>query len=193
MTEADPRTEPDVTLGVIAAPSVADALTPQLIEDVRRELTARHPGVSWQIRVLNDELVKPPAGDSEIVRAARERLLARDWDLLVVLTDLPLRVARRPVVAHASPVHRVAVLSVPALGSVGVRRRARDALFRLIDALLGEAADVDADTDHGEVAARSRRMNHRLLELASDVDDQAESIRFTARVLTGHLRLLVGM
>jgi hypothetical protein len=36
-------------------------------------------------------------------------------------------------------------------------------------------------------------MTHRLRELASDVDEQSRSVRFTTRVLTGHLRLLAGM
>ncbi|HEY0403361.1 MAG TPA: hypothetical protein VGD09_15195 [Blastococcus sp.] len=186
-----PRREPVITVGVVTAPSLSAELTPDLVDDIRRELTDRLPDVTWQIELVDDGLVEPPADDSEIVGAARAALLTRGWDLTVVLTDLPLRVARRPVVAHASPVHGVAVLSVPALGTVAVRRRVRDALLRLIDALLGEAEDAVAD--HREAAARSRRMTHRLHELASDVDEQSRSVRFTTRVLTGHLRLLAGM
>jgi hypothetical protein len=185
-----------VTVGVVTAPTVSDELTPDLVEDIRRALTSRLPEVTWQIEHVDDGLVEPPAEDSELVHAARETLLAHGWDLTVVLTDLPLRVAARPVVAHASPVHGVAVLSVPALGSVAVRRRVREVLLRLIDALLGEAADADGegtDAGHRAAAARSRRMTHRVRELASDVDGAAESVRFTTRVLSGHLRLLVGM
>lgn len=187
----DDRPQPDVTVGVVAAPSVSDALTPDLVEDLRRELTARLPGVQWRIQLLDDGLVEPPADDVEIVGAARQVLLTRGWDLLVALTDLPLRVARRPVVAHASPVHGVAVLSVPALGTVGVRRRVHEALLRLVDALLGEGDDDG--TDRRATAARSRRMRHRLRELASDVEGPAEAVRFTTRLLSGHLRLLLGM
>jgi hypothetical protein len=183
--------QPDVTVGVVAAPGVSDELPPDLVEDLRRELTERLPAVRWHIQRADDGLVEPPADDAEIVGAARRFLLDRGWDLLVVLTDLPLRVARRPVVAHASPVHGVAVLSVPALGSVAVRRRIREALMRLIDALLGEGDHGGGD--HRETAARSRRMDHRLRELASDVEGQAQSVRFTTRVLSGHLRLLLGM
>jgi hypothetical protein len=187
----DPRPKPVIRVGVVTAPSLSDELPPDLIDTLRRELTARLPDITWQIELVHDGLVEPPASDSEIVGAAREALLTRGWDLMVVLTDLPLRVARRPVVAHASPVHGVAVLSVPALGTVGVRRRVHDALLRLIDALLGEAEDAGAG-DRGAVA-RSRRMTHRLRQLASDMDEQSPSVRFTTRVLTGHLRLLAGM
>jgi uncharacterized membrane protein len=180
--------EPVVAVGLVVAPGVADAATADLVDELRRALARRLPGFRWQIELCHDALVTPPAGDDAIVAAARAMLLERGWDVIICLTDLPLRVARRVVVAHASPVHRVALLCVPALGSVAVRRRTREALLRLVDALLGEPRD--AERRH---AARSRRMTRRLRELASDVDEQADFVRFTTRVLTGHLRLLVGM
>jgi hypothetical protein len=182
---------PDVQVGVVNAPTISDELIAGLVDDIRGELEARFPDVRWVFQLLDDGLVEPPAEDSEIVGAARQLLLARAWDLVVVLTDLPLMVVRRPVVAHASPTHGVAVLSVPALGTLAVRRRLRDAVLRLLGALLGEAGDDGADgrTD----AARRRRIGSRLRELGSDVEGQAPTLRFTTRVFTGHLRLLFGM
>jgi hypothetical protein len=94
-------------------------------------------------------------------------------------------------VAHASPLHGVAVLSVPALGTVALRHRARDALFRLIDVLLGEARD--AGSGARAARARSARITRRLRELASEGDEQAHAVLFTTRVITGHLGLLLGM
>jgi hypothetical protein len=180
----------DVRVGVVNAPALSDGLSAGLVDDIRRELETRFPDVRWYFQLLDDGLVEPPAEDSEIVGAARQLLLARAWDLVVVLTDLPLRVVRRPVVAHASPMHGVGVLSVPALGSLAVRRRLRDAVLRLISALLGEARDSDAD---GRTVAGRRRISSRLRELGSDVENQAPSFGFTTRVFTGHLRLLFGM
>ena len=181
---------PDVRVGVVNAPAISDQLTTGLVDDIRRELEARFPDVGWAFQLLDDGLVEPPAVDSEIVSAARQLLLTRAWDLVVVLTDLPLMVVRRPVVAHASPMHGVAVLSVPALGTLAVRRRLRDAVLRLIAALLGEARDERAD---GRTHAVRRRMSSRLRELGSEVEGEAPSFRFTTRVFTGHLRLLFGM
>jgi hypothetical protein len=180
-----------VRIGVLVAPGLTGGFAEGVADDVATELRTCHPEVRWQIETVEDALVRPPAEDSEMVGAARDRMLSRAWDLALCLTDLPLRVARRPVVAHASPVHGVAILSVPALGSVGVRRRARDAVLRLVDALLGE--DDGADLRRARAAARSRRLTRRLAELGSDAAGDGEGIRFTARVLTGHLRLLAGM
>ena len=70
-----------------------------------------------------DGLVVPPASTTELIDAAHERLLGQDWELALSLTDLPLWVGRRTVVAHASPTHRVAVISLPGLGLARLARR----------------------------------------------------------------------
>jgi hypothetical protein len=56
----------------------------------------------------------------------------------------------------------------------------------LIRTLLG---DDDGDDDPADPAAVGRRLR----ELATDPADSTEGVRFTARVLSGNLRLLVGM
>ncbi|MDG4751604.1 hypothetical protein O7630_11695 [Micromonospora sp. WMMD718] len=186
MTHQAPPAE--VVVGLVAGPGAPADLAGALADELGPELSRRHPGLAWRLPVLNDRLVQPPAADADIVAAARQRLLERGWDVAVCLTDLPLRVAHRPVVAHASPVHGVAVVSVPALGAVGVHRRARDTVLRLVDGLVGETTTSDA-------GQRSRqRVTRRLRELAEDTDDAgAPVVRLTARLLTGNLRLLTGM
>lgn len=175
---------PDVVLGLVAAPGAAAEVAADLATDVTGALRERYPDVVWDVRVVEDGLVQPPADDAEIVAAARDRLLAEEWDLALVVTDLPLTVDRRTVVAHASPVHGVAVLSLPAVGAVGRRRRALQTSLGLVHALLGEDETGDGDPE---------ALRRRVRELATDPAESAEGVRFTARVLTGNLRLLVGM
>jgi len=83
--------------------------------------------------------VQPPATDADIVKAARKTLLDKGWDVVVCLTDLPLHVEQRPVVAHANPVRNVAIVSVPALGAMGARHRIRETIVRLLVRLIGSA------------------------------------------------------
>ncbi|MGY1667024.1 hypothetical protein [Geodermatophilus sp. SYSU D00696] len=176
------RARPDVVVGLVAAPGAPAEVADELAADLAGALHAEHTEVAWDVRVVVDGLVQPPADDAEIVAAARDRLLAEEWDLAVCVTDLPITVDRRTVVAHASPVHGVAVLSLPALGAVGRRRRALQTAVGLVRALLG---------DEGEGGDDAERLRRRLHELAADQADAG--IGFTARVLTGNLRLLVGM
>ncbi|MGY1813727.1 hypothetical protein [Blastococcus sp. SYSU D00820] len=178
---------PDVVVGLVAAPGAPAELARWLAGELERELGAEHPEVRWDVRCVEDGLVQPPADDDELVTATRRRLLAEDWDLAVTLTDVPLEVARRPVVGHASPLHQVALLSLPALGAVGQRRRALRTAVGLVRALLG--AGDEGELDAGDRAA----MGRRLRELATDPADEDQGVRFTARVLTGNLRLLLGM
>ena len=174
---------PGVVVGLVTAPGTPAELGRWLAGELQRELAVQHAEVSWEVRMVEDGLVRPPADDGELVAAARQRLLAEDWDLVVCLTDLPLQVSRRPVVASASPVHGVGLLSVPALGAVSLRRRALSTALGLVRALLGD------DEDGGARGALGRRLR----ELASDPADDAGGVRFTARVLSGNLRLLTGM
>ena len=181
-----------MAVGLIAAPGLPAGLIPWLLADLTDELGRRFPAVNWRISSVVDPLVTPPADDGEIVEAARRRLLAEDWDLALSITDLPLQVSRRPVIAHASPVHGVGVLCVPALGAVGVRRRALQAAIGLVEGLLGEPDQADDDRSR---VGRSRRLRRRASQLGDGTGDSAapNDWRFTARVLTGNLRLLAGM
>ncbi|RBY89432.1 hypothetical protein [Blastococcus sp. TF02A-30] len=182
MTDA---TAPGIVVGLVAAPGAPAQLAAEVRDDLARELGARHPEVTWQVTVVEDGLVQPPADDAELVAATRARLLREDWDLALCLTDVPLELDRRPVVGHASPLHGVALLSLPALGAVGRRRRAVGTAVGLLQAVVGDGEPEDED----DRAALGRRLR----QLATDPDDDAEGVQFTARVLSGNLRLLVGM
>jgi hypothetical protein len=158
-----------------------------------RSCTPRFPDARWRVRLEPDDLLAAPGGDDELVDAARRRMLDRGWDLCVCLTDLPLHVGRRPVVAYGATVHRVGLVCVPALGAVAVRRRTREAVLRLVDALLGEAEDTPGAA--AAEAGRRARPADRLREVIGTGRPRSSdgTVRFTAQVLTGHIRLLVGM
>ncbi len=111
-------------IGLVASPGPAADLAQDLLPDLTDLISVRLPDGGWQIRLAEDRLVDAPADLSRLVAAARRRLLDEAWQMVICITDLPLATERRPVVAHASATHAVAVLSLPALGAVGVSRRA---------------------------------------------------------------------
>ena len=195
----EPRT---VIIGVISAPGTSTELAERLRPDLTERIGARLPSVRWVVRFVSDRLVDGPADLSQLISAARRRLIDEQWHLTVCLTDLPLQTARRPVVAHASMTHGVAVLSLPALGAVGVTRRAADALVRLVAALVGDAdrANLDAHPTtgtrgraHPDVQRRRGAVTRRLQELSDPVAPDSHGFGLVAGVITGNLRLLLGM
>jgi hypothetical protein len=113
------------------------------------------------------------------------------WHLAVCVTDLPLRNGRRPVIADASAMHGVAILSLPALGAARLRRRALATVLQLLDGLVAER--LVAAGERGDRRRRSR-VDRRLADLAAVPDaPQGENLHFVTGVLSGNLRLLLGM
>jgi hypothetical protein len=187
---ADP--DPHIVLGLVGDPGAAFSLARELADtELHAELDQRLPGARWCIEVMEGRLVQPPATDAEIVKAARKTLLEKGWDVVICLTDLPLHVEQRPVVAHANPVRNVAIVSVPALGARGARQRIRETIVRLLVRLIAGSAELHGGKGHG-VGRQSRRVTvQRVRELGSDPADEA--FFYTARVLTGNLTLISGM
>ena len=188
----DDDEDPHIVLGLVGDPGAAFALARELADtELHCELDQRLPGARWCIEIMEGRLVQPPATDAEIVAAARKTLLEKGWDVVICLTDLPLHVEQRPVVAHANPVRNVAIVSVPALGAMGARHRIRETIVRLLVRLIAGSIELPGDHTH-HVGRPARRVTmQRVRELGSDPDDEA--FLYTARVLTGNLTLITGM
>jgi hypothetical protein len=181
----------DLVVGLLAAPGAASELTQSLVPEIADRLSVQLPGVRWQVEFTSDRLVEPPTDLSELISAGRRMLLERGWHLVVCVTDLPLQTARRPVIAHFSATHRVAVLSMPALGPVAVRKRAAEAIVRLVGHMLGDAGPA-ADTG-GRRRPPAGVVTRRMLELGKRVEHGEHGVGFAARVFTGNIWLLLGM
>jgi hypothetical protein len=187
----DSATQTDLVVGLLASPGPAAELTAGLVAEIADRLAAQLPGARWKVEFVIDQLVEPPTGLAEVISAGRRMLLDRGWHLVVCVTDLPLQTARRPVIAHVSAAHGVAVLSLPALGPVAVRRRAVETIVRLAGHLLG---DTDQATDGGgRRRPLARVVRRRMLELGRRVELGEHGMGLVARVVTGNIWLLLGM
>jgi len=186
-----PRTspEPEIIVGLPASPGAATELAQSLLAEINDRLPRQLPGVRWRTELVSDRLVQPPAGLTELISAGRRTLLARGWHLAVCVTDLPLQTARRPVIAHVSATHGIAVLSMPALGPLAVRKRAAATIVRLIGQLLGDITPADTSQGHTLDDTVTRRMR----ELGTQVEHKDRGVGFVARVISGNVSLLLGM
>lgn len=180
-----------LVVGVMAAPGLATDVAEDLQKKLPDALRERFSEVEWEV-VLDDEPLTGPATLRGIKDAARRRRRGKRWDFVVCLTDLPLRSGHRPVTVHASAHHRVGVISVPALGAIGVEGRVLDATLTAIERMLGEGRRRRRRED-----GRRARLRTRLVELSSPLGRERVreegTFRFVAGVIRGNLRLLVGM
>src|SRR6202046_4254953 len=182
--------KPEIVVGLLASPGPASELTESLLPEIADRLPERLPGVRWRLEFVSDRLVEPPTDLSAIISAGRRMLLDRGWHLAVCVTDLPLRTARRPVIAHVSTTHGVAVLSMPALGPVSVRKRTADTIVRLIGHMLG---DIALAADAGQRRTLADAVTRRMGELGSRIEHGEHGMGFAARVVSGNIWLLLGM
>ncbi len=201
--EGDRRDEPrdaeapqreEVVVGLLAAPGLVYDLAQDLARELPGLLRRRLPDVRWRVELRPELAAAASESDVDLVEIAHKRMLGEGWKLAVCLTDYPVHIGNRPVVAHASATYGVGLVSVPALGAVNLDERLRDAVLRVIEGLLGESVD-----DPQEVRDRDRqaRMRKRVQELSSTMG-RAEvrkdrTIQFVAAVGLGNLRLLIGM
>jgi hypothetical protein len=186
----DTRSQPVLVIGLLAAPGPASELTESLAGEIAGRLGGQLPGVRWRAEFVSDRLVQPPTDLSELIAAGRRMVLERGWQLAVCVTDLPLQTARRPVIAHVSATHGVAVLSMPALGPVSVRKRTAETIVRLVGHMLGDREQAAGAAGRLPLAEAVTR---RMRELGARTERGEQGVGFVARVVTGNIWLLLGM
>ena len=190
--DAEPESSPTstVTVGLVVTPALDKAALDQLADELRDRLGELYRDADWRVAPSRDALVAGPVELTELVDAVRTRMLEEDWDLAVAVTDLPLRLARRPLLTHTSPSHNVALVSLPAIGVVRRHHRLLDSIADALAVLIGDVPSERDTQGRPRFAVRAR-----LVELGSGIDNPSEAqvIVFLAQVLTGNIRLLLGM
>jgi len=131
-----------IRVGLVADPAAPTAIARQ-ISDLA---PPRGEGAnSWDVEVVSE----PFTTDCEDVDTAVDRLRDRagqhEWDVVVGLTELPLHDDDgRYLLVETDPARRTAVLSLPALGGVRMRARARGAVRKVVAGM----ADPTSEEEH---------------------------------------------
>lgn len=132
--------------------------------------------VSWEVPTVRVPDVDDGDERIEDIREWRRR---KGWNLVVRMTDLLLlRDDGRVLVAEASPRRDAVMVSLPALGAIRRRRRAREAILALVEEILGE----------GE--GRLDRDGSRFVDLVVSIEGRSQLVMSEG---LGQPRLLVGM
>jgi hypothetical protein len=178
---------PTLNVVLLSDPDLPAELADRLVLDLPDLLTERvSTDVTWRV----DEVMNPLAGDEQVsvthmVEVVGSRMPELGWDFGICLTDLPRRAGRHPVVAELNTSHRIALVSLPALGTLRLYPRVREAVLTLIAHLF---ADHPASTGRRPAARLGRAR-----PLSRDEADLHAGTLFVVPGARGHLRLLVGM
>lgn len=90
----------------------------------------------WDLEVVSEPFTVACEGVDTALSRLTDQAHERQWDLVVGLTELPLRDSDGGyLLIETDPQHRTAVLSLPALGGVRTHKRSRHALYELISGM----------------------------------------------------------
>jgi hypothetical protein len=190
--DPQPIAQGPVRIGIVATPGISEALLEELGAGLLEDLSRAFPAIDWQVKNLVDTEILPPVDVSDLLDRAREHLLEGQCQLVVLITDLPLKIGRRPVLSHASRAHGVAVVSLPAHGAVSLKSKTRRSMANAVSTLIGASVLPDS-TENSSARRRRRRASARIRELGTPVSPHPSSVVFLARVILGNLHLLAGM
>ncbi|WP_199430068.1 hypothetical protein [Qaidamihabitans albus] len=185
--------EREVTVGLLADPGLPTELATALVDELPGALSDRvSDQVRWRVHVRSEPLTLNEHGKIPLVQNAREKRSREGWDLMVCLTDLPRQVGHQPIIGEFNAEHRVALASLPAIGSFRLRKHLRDTVVYLLDALIhGTGLPGPARDARGRPKRGPAELMSPVRHLSNPDRDIDESITLTG--LRGRVRLLLGM
>lgn len=124
---------------------VADPASPT--EVARRMSDLQPPGAgreAWDIEIVSESFTTDCEDVDTALARLRDQANQHEWDLLVGLTELPLRDDDgQYLLTKTDPQRLTAVLSLPALGGLRMHARARHAVRSLVSGMAESAARDD--------------------------------------------------
>ena len=175
------------TLGVLAEPEVTAEFAERNGREVGHLLNLADERHDWSVVIDYQDFT---AGDglAPMLDSLAKHRIRRAWDVMVCLTDLPIRLEGRTVVAEVALGEPISLVSLPALGAVNIDRRVRTTVADLGWAM---HRHFDPEDDAGEFGPpslyRSRRIETTVL------DEGPIGFRFVSATRLGRGQLLAGM
>lgn len=176
------------TLGVLAEPEVTAEFAERNGREVVHLLNLADERHDWSV-VIEYQDFSAGSGLAPMLDSMAKHRIRRSWDVMVCLTDLPIRFGGRTVVAEVALGEPISLVSLPALGAVNIDRRVRTAVADLGWAM---HRHFDPEDDAGEFGPPS--LQSRRIETAVP-DDGPIGFRYVSatRLGRGRLLLLAGM
>jgi hypothetical protein len=126
---------------------VADPASPTEIAGRMSDLDppGGEDGDAWELEVVSEPFTIGSEDIGTAVARLQDQAREHEWDLVIGLTELPLRDDDgRYLLVETDPQRRTAVLSLPALGGLRTHARTRHAVRALVDGM----ADSTSQAEH---------------------------------------------
>lgn len=185
---------PTVTLGLLSDPGLPTDLSADLAEQLPDLLEHETDGgARWRVETASQQLTLDEHGTLPSVEISQHAMAEHRWDLVILVTELPRRAGTQPIISDYGLVTGFGLVSLPGLGALGLRRRARKVILHLVAERLIDKPLGDGGTDgHGQGGPRT----HRALDAPVqhiDSTDEGIDAHLALTGTRGRLRLLAGM
>jgi hypothetical protein len=175
------------TLGVLAEPEVTAEFAERNGREVGHLLKLADERHDWSV-VIEYRDFTAGNGLAPMLDSLAKHRIRRSWDVMVCLTDLPIRIEDRTVVAEVALGEPISLVSLPALGAVNIHRRVRTAVADLGWAM---HRHFDPEDDAGEFGPPWLRQSRHIKTFV--LDDGPIGFRYVSATRLGRGRLLAGM
>ncbi|TCP38826.1 hypothetical protein EV191_1362 [Tamaricihabitans halophyticus] len=185
---------PTVTLGLLGDPGLPNELSDNLAEQLPDLLEHETDGrARWRVETASQQLTLDEHGRLPSVEIGQHAMAEHRWDLVILVTELPRRAGTQPIVSDYGLATGVGLVSLPALGAMGLRRQARKVIVHqvaehLIDKPLGDGGD-----GHGQGPRAHRALGPGAPVQHIDSTDEGIDTHLALTGTRGRLRLLAGM
>ncbi|GAA0930469.1 hypothetical protein GCM10009559_17880 [Pseudonocardia zijingensis] len=176
---------------MLADPNLPTLVARTLTADLPDALAARvGDGIRWRIETVHEPF-EIAASHDRVIDKARARVTDTGWDIAICITDIPIETGNGVVVADVGHHDRVALVSLPALGAVGLHRRAREVSSAIIAELVTQLDGPPPAGGDGTVEHVGTAIGSRLVRRVAPVDRDVDT-ELVINGLAGRLRLLAG-
>ncbi|GAB2453007.1 hypothetical protein HD599_002716 [Conyzicola lurida] len=143
-----------IRVGLVADPASPTAMA-RAMTDLRPLDGDDRDG--WDIEVLSEPFTLGYEDVETALARLRARAIQHEWDLVIGVTELPLRADDgRYLLAAIDPQRATAVLSLPALGGLRVRTRARHAVLGLMSGMTEDSSHDEERVPLPGISGRGR-------------------------------------
>ncbi|MCG2159578.1 5,10-methylene-tetrahydrofolate dehydrogenase [Staphylococcus epidermidis] len=124
-----------LTVGIIPSPGIAHQHVKKIIPNVKQLLSKRTKHSQWNFDIKVDLMIGSAEDVHESVEKAAQIKEEHQWDYVVCLTDLPSISDNKVVVSDFNSDKHVAMLSLPSLGFIDLKRKLVKTMTSLIEQL----------------------------------------------------------
>ncbi len=156
------KPQADITLGLVPSPDLPESIVNKLAASLPDYLSRYvDDQVTWEVKTITDPLTGATADSDELLEETSRSRERFRWDYAISITDLPIFLDKRLIVAEASQNRGSAWLSQPALGAAPIRHRVEESILQLTNEMYYGSSE-EAREKQQEKFKRNHKDNKKL-------------------------------